>query len=339
VPVKNERDAIGACLENLTSQTYPSNKIEVLIVDGMSGDETRNVVENFKRCRSAGNGIPIIEILDNTKGQRASGLNVGISNAKGDVIIRIDARTKVNPDYIEKCVDTLLKTSADNVGGMQVPITTRNGNVRKELTQRAIGMALSHPFGIGNAQFRLGGRSGFVDTVYLGCFRKAIFDRVGLFDEDAPVISEDSDMNYRIRRAGGRVYFNKDIVASYYPRDNFRDLARLYFRYGGAKAGNFLKIKNFTAWRQLVPPLFLVSIIALGFASLFSTWAMFALVFILGTYLLLDIIVSMSLAAKAKQAALFHRLFMAFPMLHFPWAMGFFVRLVQRPRPGSYWGY
>jgi succinoglycan biosynthesis protein ExoA len=202
-----------------------------------------------------------------------------------------------------------------------------------------VGIALSHPFGVGNAQFRLGRQSGFVDTVYLGCFKREIFEQVGYFDEDAPVISEDSDMNYRIRKAGGKVYFNKDIVAYYYPRDNFRDLARLYFRYGGAKAGNFLKIKSLTAWRQLVPPLFLGSIIILALASFLSMWARVAFVSILGTYLLLDLFVSLCLALKEKQFALFHRLFVVFPTLHFPWAMGFFTRLVQRPGPGTYWGY
>jgi GT2 family glycosyltransferase len=301
----------------------------------MSSDETRKAVEEVsKNCVS-----PPIRIIDNPKGQRASALNIGVKTSKGNVIIRVDARTIIPNDYIEKCIKTLLETNADNVGGMQVPLVHHNGDCRKEGAQRAAGIALSHPFGVGNAQFRLGRQSGFVDTVYLGCFKREIFEQVGYFDEDAPVISEDSDMNYRIRKAGGKVYFNKDIVAYYYPRDNFRDLARLYFRYGGAKAGNFLKIKNFTAWRQLVPPLFLGSIIILGLASFLSQWARIAFGSVLGAYLLLDLFVSLSLAIKEKRFALFHRLVFVFPTLHFPWAMGFFTRLVQRPGPGSYWGY
>jgi GT2 family glycosyltransferase len=309
--------------------------MEILVVDGMSDDGTREAVQRFV-CE---NGDLSIKLLDNLKKQRASALNIGIRNAQGEVVIRVDARTIVPQDYVEKCVWALLRTKADNAGGMQVPLVKHNGDCRKELAQRAVGIALSHPFGIGNAQFRIGRKSGYVDTVYLGCFRKEIFDKVGLFDEDAAVISEDSDMNYRIRKAGGKVYFDKDIVAYYYPRDNFRDLARLYFRYGGAKAGNFLKIKNFTAWRQLVPPIFLASIIVLGFASLFSLWARVAFAFVLGTYLLLNFIVSASVAIKEKRPALFYRLFAAFLMLHFPWATGFFVRLLQRPKLGSYWGY
>jgi len=336
VPVKNEQDNIFACLENLTSQTYPGDRTEILLVDGMSTDKTRDVVKSF---RNNGDKVAVIEIIDNPKGQRASAMNIGIGSAKGDVVIRIDARTKINSDYIEKCVETLVETGADNVGGMQVPQVKHNGSVARELTQRAIGMALSHPFGIGNAQFRLGRQSGYADTVYLGCFKKNIFSRVGLFDEDASVISEDSDMNYRIRKAGGSVYFNKDIVAFYFPRDNFIDLARLYFRYGGAKAGNFLKIKNFTAWRQLVPPVFLVSIVILGLASIFSLWAQAAFAFVLGTYLLTDLLVSAKLAVKEKQASLFYRLFTVFPILHFSWASGFFARLLQRPKAGRYWGY
>ncbi|MBN2021094.1 MAG: glycosyltransferase [Sedimentisphaerales bacterium] len=336
VPMKDEAGYAAGCIERLFCQTYPKDRTEILVVDGRSRDETKSIVSSVAARNGSG---PILRLLDNPKSQRASAMNIGIRNAKSDVIIRIDARTEINPDYIEKCVETLLKTGADNVGGMQAPRVWRNGDPDKELTQRAIGLALSHPFGIGNAQFRLGRQSGYVDTVYLGCFNKNVFSRVGLFDEDSPVISEDSDMNYRIRESGGRVYFNKDIVAYYYPRDNFKELARLYFRYGGAKAGNFLKIKKFTAWRQLVPPAFLALIVVLGFGSLFSLWAAIAFAFVLGVYVLAGLLVSAKLAGKERRVSLFGRLLVVFPVLHFSWATGFFVRLMQRPEPGRYWGY
>jgi len=387
LPVRNEAAHAREFFGPLLNQTYPKDRMEVLVVDGMSEDGTREIVREYEgggrreevggsrlevgggrgemgglRRKQASNlrpqtsnlkpsastsppqtsnlkPLPVIRLLDNPRRQRAPALNVGIRSATGDVILRVDARTIIPEDYVEKCVRTLLATGADNVGGMQVPIVTRNGSPRKELTQQAIGIALAHPFGIGNAQFRLGKKSGYVDTVYLGCFRREIFDKVGLFDEDAPVISEDSEMNYRIRKAGGKVYFDKSIVAYYHPREGIKDLAKLYFRYGGAKAGNLIKTKSLTAWRQWVPPLFLCALLVFGTASIFSVAAGCIFAFILGLYLCVDMIVSASLAAKHRCWPLFRRLLIVFPTLHFSWATGFFTRLLQRPKPGEYWGY
>lgn len=332
VPVRNERSNIEGCLKRLSSQTYPHNKYEILIVDGVSEDKTREIVNGFINNDSASN----IKLLDNPKKQRASALNVGIRQAKGDVIIRIDARTEIPPDYIEKCVQTLVQTGADNVGGVQKPRWVQGPN---GLTQKAIGIALSHPFGIGNAQFRLGLKSGYVDTVYLGCFRKEIFDKVGLFDENSPVISEDSDMNFRIRKAGGKIYLNKNIIAYYYPRDNLKDLWKLYFRYGGAKAGNLIKNKKLTAWRQFVPPLFILTLVVLALISLFDRYAFYLLVCVLTIYFSVNLIASFLLTLKNKKISLLPRLFTAFPTLHFSWGLGFFRRLLQRPKPGQYWSY
>lgn len=371
IPVKNEAKNIGECIEKLINQTYPKDKIELIITDGMSIDKTREIVIYKSEIANRKWGL-IIRVLDNQRGHRASGLNIGIKNAKGDVIIRVDARTIIPPDYIERCVRTLLKTGADNVGGVQKSIfqdlrfkfldsnienqekehinsvKVRNRILNMEhriLTQQAIGIALSHPFGVGNAQFRLGRKSGFVDTVYLGCFKKEVFDKVGLFDEEALVLSEDSDMNYRIKKAGGKVYLNKDIVAYYYPRDNLQDLWRLYFRYGGAKAGNFLKHKVL-AWRQFVPPTFLLSLFLLPILGVFNNLFFYLWSLIIVCYVTANFTVSSFLTIKYRNLSLKHsklsllwQLFLVFPTMHFSWALGFWRRLLQRIKPGEYWEY
>lgn len=343
IPIKDEERFIERCLRQLVEQTYPLDKIEILAVDGMSKDRTREIIEKFglkkAMVESPHSEMPIIRVVDNPQGQRASAMNIGIKEASGDFIVRVDGRSIIPPDYIVKCISTSIDTGADNVGGMQVPLVFNNGDPRKECTQRAIGIALSHPFGVGNARFRLGVKSGYVDTVYLGCFRREVFQKVGLFDEHAPVISEDSDLNYRIRKAGGKVYFNKDIVAYYYPRDSIRDLARLYFRYGGAKAGNLLKTKNLTAWRQWVPPIFFATVVLLTIISFFYLRLAYLLMAIFGAYLLVDFSVSAYLSVKKGQLRLFPRLLVIFPTLHFSWAIGFYRRLLQRPKPGEYWRY
>lgn len=335
IPVRNEDKYIKDCLMQFVHQTYPKDKLEILIIDGMSEDGTREIATRESESGNRKLGV-VIRLIDNPKGQRASGLNIGIREAKGDAIMRIDAKTIIPPDYIEKCVKTLIETGADNVGGVQKPITVESSVL---LTQEAIGIALSHPFGVGDAQFRLGKKNGYVDTVYLGCFRREIFDKVGLFDEESAVISEDSDMNQRIRDTGGKVYLNKDIVAYYYPRDNFRDLWKLYFRYGGAKAGNLIKNKKLTALRQLVPPAFLMSIVFLTLLSVFNLYFLYLLLLLLGIYTLADLLVSTYLSVQHKKLSLSPRLFIAFSILHFSWAFGFFTRLLQRPKPGEYWKY
>jgi glycosyltransferase involved in cell wall biosynthesis len=371
IPVRNEEKNIGECLEKIFNQNYPKDKIEIIIIDGMSEDRTREIIERFK-LKVSKEELQVIRIIDNPKKQRASGLNIGIKESRGDVIMRVDARTIIPPDYIERCVRTLLKTGANNVGGAQKPIfqglrfkfldsniedqdreCTNSVKVRNRipdmehriLTQQAIGIALSHPFGVGDAQFRLGRRSGFVDTVYLGCFKKDVFNKVGLFDEKAPVISEDSDINYRIKKAGGKVYLNKDIVVYYYPRDNLKELWKLYFRYGGAKAGNFLKHKVL-AWRQFVPPLFSLSLFLLPILGIFDKFFFYLWLLITGVYITTNFLVSFFLTLKYRTLNLKYsklsflwQLFFVFPTMHFSWALGFWRRLLQRIKPGEYWEY
>src|SRR5207247_1046111 len=180
-------------------------------------------------------------------------------------------------------------------------------------------------------------KSGFVDTVYLGSFRRAVFDEIGLFDDAAPVLSEDSDINQRIRERGGRVYLNTEIRAGYYPRETLGGLARLYFRYGGARSGNFLKHGKLTSWRQAAPPAFLIVLVAIGSLA-FTGRAPRAILFaVLAGYLACDLCVSAFLAWTRRKWDLWPRLLAVFPCMHFAWALGFFRRLVEWPRHGNYW--
>lgn len=342
VPVWNERDQIAACLDRILGQSYPKDRLEILVVDGGSRDGTREVVEGVLRdggVPNLGPGSegrvsnpegPSVRLLDNPKGQRASGLNIGIKAAGGDVIVRVDARSSIPSDYIEQCVKTLHDTGADNVGGVQQPIGDG-------ATQEAIGIVLSHPFGVGNAAFRLGKKSGYVDTVYLGCFRRDVFAKVGLFDEQGAIISEDSDINQRIREAGGKVYLNADIRVSYYPRETFGEFWRIAFRYGGARAGNLLKHRRLTSWRQTVPPAFMLSLATLGGLAGWDSRFLVPLAVLGGIYFAVDVVIAAGLFIRRGKPSLFPRLLLAFPCLHFGWALGFWSRLLIPQRSGTYW--
>lgn len=332
IPVRNEENSIEACVKQIFRQTYPMDRLEVLVIDGMSTDGTKQKVGTLiSENPSLRNSVPVIKILDNPRLQRAPGLNIGIRHAKGDVILRLDARTKIDSDYVNLCVATLNSTGAQNVGGLQLPIG-------ETPTQQGIALAMSHPFGVGNAQFRLGKKSGFVDTVYLGCYPKDIFEKVGLFDEDSSIISEESDMNQRIQKAGGKIYLNPGIKAYYSTRDTLKSLWDLYFRYGGARAGNLLKHKRLTSWRQSVPPAMLAALVISGLLSIPFVYPRYVFIAILSLYLLASAASSASLTLKARKPKLTPIVFSAFFCMHFGWSAGFYRRLMSRDKPGAYWG-
>lgn len=328
IPVRNEAAYLKPCLQRLLAQDYPRDALEILVLDGISDDGTRDIVKHFAEQL----GAPTMKLLDNPKRQRAMALNIGIRKASGDVILRIDARTSVAVDYISKCVDVLLRTGADNVGGFVRPVS-------ETPMQEAIGLAMSHPFGVGNAWFRIGRRSGFVDTVYPGCFPRAVFDKVGLFDEEAPIISEDSDMNYRIRQAGGKVYLDAGIVVHYHPRETLTAMWRLYFRYGGARAGNLLKHRALSEWRPLAPVTLTGVLAVLAVGTVVDRQLLLAFVAVVGVYLAADLGVSAILAWQQRRPWLFGRLCVLFPCMHLAFGLGFWRRLTQNPRPGTHWGY
>lgn len=323
--VRNEQRNVCRVLRQILDQDYPKERVEVIVLDGKSDDGTAEIASSFAK---EGNTIRVISLSEHGRSQA---LNYGIRMAAGDVVARVDARTSIERDYISRCVTTLKQTGADNVGGVQCPIW----NSRR---QEAFGMAQSHPFGVGDAQFRLGRKSGFVDSVYLGCFRKEIFQKVGLFDETAAVISEDSDINQRIRNAGGKVYLDKDIKAFYYPRETFKELWRLYYRYGGARCGNFMKHKSLTSWRQVVPPLFIATIVALGIFSVVSSRIFPFLGLILGTYFGIAVIISVMVSVRRSRVVLIPLLACAFVTMHFGWALGFWRRVLIPEKMGTYWG-
>lgn len=315
IPVRDAEAYLPVCLAQLRAQTYRKENLELIIVDGQSRDRTVEVATNFDL-----GGISRQIIQCPTAG-RSQGLNFGIKAARGQIICRLDARTRIDPNYISLCVETLESTAAANVGGLQIP----EGHTD---TQLAIGLAMSHPFGVGNAQFRIAKTSGFVDTVYLGCFRREIFDKVGWFDESAGVISEDSDMNQRIRAAGETVYLNVEIRARYAPREKFREQAALYFRYGGARAGNVIKHRRITSFRQLAAPVLVASAVLLAIGALWVPALIKIGALGASAYVLSALIAGYSSAAKIEKLRLTPLVALAFPLMHTAYGLGFWCRVL-----------
>lgn len=227
MPCLNEEAYIEACVRSVFAQDYPKDRIEILVADGMSMDKTREILDRLRV------EDPRIQVIDNPDRLQAAGLNAAIRVSRGEVIIRMDVHAEYAPDYVRRCVEVLEETGADNVGGAQRAKA-------KSLFQRALCAALDSPLGVGGSKYRSADNEGFVDTIFLGAFRRRILERVGLYDPKA-FTNEDAELNQRILESGGKLYLSRKIVVHYFPRDSFKTLARQYFRYGKGRARTIVK--------------------------------------------------------------------------------------------------
>ncbi len=215
IPCRNEEKFIAECLESVLAQDY-SDK-EILLVDGMSTDKTREIAGKYKE----------VKILNNEKKITSSALNIGIKNAAGEIIIRMDAHAKYEKNYVSKCVYYLNKYKADNVGGTIKTLASKNTIIAK-----AIAKSLSSFFGAGSSLFRTGTKECvWVHPVFGGCFKKGLFDKIGYFNENL-IRSQDMEFNLRLKRFGGKILLTPDIISYYYTRSTI-NLAFIYyyFRY------------------------------------------------------------------------------------------------------------
>jgi len=314
MPVRNEAAFISRSLTAVLAQDYPPDQMEVIVVDGMSADETREIVQSF------GGQYPNVRVIDNAERIVSTGLNKAIEQAKGEILVRVDGHTEVAPDYVRQCVSELQRTGADNVGGKMAAIG-------HSLFGQAVALATSSPFGVGNARFHYSDQEEWVDTVYLGAWRRETFERVGLFDEEL-VRNQDDEFNYRLRKHGGRILLSPRLKSKYATRSTPASLWRQYFQYGYWKVRVMQKHPRLMRLRQFVPTVFVLALLAtLLFAWLFpSGWIPFSLV--AGSYALANLAVSIGLAYQRgwKYLAMLPAVY---AILHLSYGMGFLVGLVK----------
>lgn len=239
MPAYNEEHYIESCIASVQAQDYPKELIEILVADGRSTDRTREILARLAE------DDPRIRVVDNPARLQAAGLGLLVKEATGDVIVRMDVHAEYAPDYVRKCVETLERTGADNVGGAQRAKA-------KTPFQRALCAALLSPLGVGGAKYRSAEAEGFVDTVFLGTFRRKVFETIGLWDPGA-ITNEDAELNQRILDSGGQIYLSRDIVVHYFPRDSFKSLATQYYRYGKGRARTLLKLGSVPTVRPFIP--------------------------------------------------------------------------------------
>ncbi|HSN30791.1 MAG TPA: glycosyltransferase family 2 protein, partial [Kofleriaceae bacterium] len=239
MPAYNEEKYIEACIASVQAQDYPKDKIEILVADGRSTDKTREILARLSA------EDPRIKMIDNPARLQAAGLGVLVKQSTGDIIVRMDVHAEYAPDYVRKCVEALERTGADNVGGAQRAKA-------KTFFQRALCAALASPLGVGGAKYRSEDAEGFVDTVFLGAFRRKVFETVGLWDP-AAITNEDSELNQRILESGGQIFLSRDIVVHYFPRESLKTLAKQYYKYGRGRARTLLKLGKYPTLRPALP--------------------------------------------------------------------------------------
>jgi glycosyltransferase involved in cell wall biosynthesis len=302
VPVLNEARHIDACLDAIAVQTY-DRIVQVLVVDGGSADGTQSLVAQRAN----------VTLLHNPRRIQAAALNIALDAAIGEVFVRVDGHTMIAPDYVERCVDALLTTQASVVGGAMQPIAL-------SWLQSAVAAAMTSPWGAGPARFHSPtGKSGWVDTVYLGAFWTADVRAVGGYDEGVGV-NEDAELAIRMRGRRG-VWFDPAIRSWYVPRDSLSALVRQFFRYGCSRALTVRKHLGRLAPRQVAPPL-----LVLGLISPWRRW--FASAY--GAVVLLATAGQMRrnpAAAVAFPAVL--------PAMHLSWGVGFLLGCSVLPKHAS----
>lgn len=310
IPCRNEEEYIAACLDSVLAQDYPADSFEILLADGMSNDKTRLLMKEYS-CHYAN-----VYWFENSGKIQASALNILILRSKGEIIIRLDAHSSFPRDYISNCVKYLNEYKVDNIGGLW---ETRAG--ADTLMAKAIALALAVPFGVGGSRFRLGiDKPAFVETVPFGCYRREVFDRIGLFNENL-VRNEDNEFNARLLESGGKILLHPAIKCCYFARPGIISIARQQFQNGFWCTYGVKFSKHPFFWRHLVP-MFFVSSLFVSF--ILGIWLkLFGLIGwgILGLYLFGAVLSSVLVSVK-HGFFYFPFLLIVFPILHFPYGIG-----------------
>jgi succinoglycan biosynthesis protein ExoA len=313
VPCYNEQSTIRLLLTALYEQTFPRAEMEVILADGMSTDGTRTVIEAFQK------DFPDLEIrvVDNTLRNIPSGVNRAMEAARGEIIVRSDAHSKPYPDYVANSVKALEEGRGDNVGGVWEIHPGADTWIAK-----SIAVAAAHPLGVGDALYRHAKQAALVDTVPFGSFHRTLIEKIGQFDESL-LTNEDYEFNARVRDSGGRIWLDPSIRSVYFARSTLLELIRQYWRYGFWKWRMLRRYPHTLRWRQALPPLFVLSLLALALLSVFVPLARLALAGEILLYLSILVLAGLYTAVRQRKPYLIFGLPLAISAMHITWGSGF----------------
>jgi succinoglycan biosynthesis protein ExoA len=340
MPIRNEAMYIEQTMRALLAQDYPRDRLEVLLVDGMSTDGTRDILV---RVLAEHPDFPVT-ILDNPRQIVPTGLNIALQYAKGEIIVRMDAHCEYPPDYIRRVVQLREKTDADNAGGVLIPVGS-------SYTQRAICGAFHLPISVGGdfQGHAAGGVSSIfggahkdehddevreVDTVNGGCWRRERLFEVGLFDEEM-ARNQDDELSFRLRKAGGRIVQSQAIQIKYFVRDSFRKLFSQFTQYGYWKVQVIHRHPRQASIRHVIPSLLVLTLVGLAIMALFSPIFLAGFMLIAGGYFS-AIVISGLLEAQRSEYKLWSGIVLAILAMHLGYGYGFIIgvlRLILGPLP------
>ena len=304
----SEGEYLDRLLKDLAAQKCGLN-FEIILVETGNYD-----IDRAHAC--LGDSFDKLTFIHKPRLSRTESLNLIFHQAKGNLIVRLDARSHIGAYYLEKIFQLSTKTGCENVGGVMLPVGLND-------EQKLIAEIMKHPFSFGGGAFRKAVYRGYADSVYLGAYRKDQFmDDYEWFDSRHPKISEDSDLNYRIRMNGGKIFIDSSIVVQHYPRETLARFYKLCFNYGVGRGLFIIKHKIFSAYRQLAPPISLITAVSLLGFGLFYPPAIFLLVGLFAFYLIITSIVSISISKNIRQ---FIMAYMGFVGCHVCWTAGLLI--------------
>jgi succinoglycan biosynthesis protein ExoA len=316
MPVRNEADFITASLQAVFHQDYPPERLQILVVDGMSDDSTREIIlQTVVQYPHVA-----MKLLDNPGRIVPKALNIALHEATGDIIVRVDGHCEIAPDYVRCCVAHLQNGKAAGVGG---PIET----ISHTPPGQAIALAMSSPFGVGSSAFRtVKNKTLFVDTVAFPAYLRVAIDQAGPFDEEL-VRNQDDEYNFRLRSLGYHILLAPDVRSRYHSRASLPKLWRQYYQYGYYKVRVMQKHPRQMSRRQFVPPLFVAVVISGAVFAPFSMPVRILWLLVAGLYTTANLTASLFIAHHHGWQHLW-RLPLAFATLHLSYGFGFWHGLI-----------
>jgi len=307
MPTYNEADYIENTLSSIVDGNYPREKLQIITIDGGSSDQTIAKIQNF----SLANNI-VIKVIGNPKKIVSSAMNLGISESSNEILVWLSAHADYHQDYILNSVLTLLEENCASVGGVIIPLgTTPMG--------KAIALATSTPFGIGNAKYRYASQRQKVDTVFGGCWFKSSIDKVGGFNEEW-IRNQDYELNYRLRQKVGDIILEPSIKCFYFCRNSLAKLASQYFQYGYWRYKTTKLHPGSFGVRQAAPIALLIGLLMSFLVSFFS-FGLALLVPII--YLSTNLLVTCFLALRERSLSILTKVPIVFLTIHLSWPLGF----------------
>lgn len=314
-PIYNEEKYIAKCIDSILAQDYPKDDLEVIFVDGMSSDRTREIVAEYSAK------YPFIRLIDNPYRIVPPAMNIGIKASMGDIIVRLDAHAVFPQNYLSELVKNLHELDADNVGGV-----CRTLPINDTPVCRSIAYVLSSSFGMGNSHFRIGADSiKEVDTVPFGCFKRELFERIGYFDEEL-TRNQDDEFNGRIIKNGGKIFLLPDLVIDYFARDTVAKVYKMFYQYGLFKPLVNKKLGQPATIRQFFPLLFVLGLILGPLTFLISSAFIWLYLGVLLVYLTLAAVFSSRDSRSLKEVLI--KIWVYF-VVHFAYGWGYINGIIK----------